>query len=401
MQQFTITCSPKSHICRVGETAEFTITAPSPNTEAEIVFTADGEAELGRVKTTLPCTLEQSLPFPGILRCSVSASGMETTFAGVAFDPNDIRPALPPPDDFKAFWQNAIADQKAIPPDFQMQEIPELNDANHTYYELSCNTVNSGKCHGFLRMPKSSAPVPLLVYFDGAGPGLSRETFLLHSSTADAHLHGTVALLAIFTHNYRPGVTHEEHLKLYQEYLKSMGTDSYWTEGLERGREFTFFYRAILGAVRMCGLVTALPQMDREHISYLGSSQGGAFGLFITALVPEINAAFCGVPAFCDCGGFLLGRSTPTASSPYFRKHYQTMRYFDPANFAPMITVPVFMSCGFIDITCPSTGIYAAYNSLGGHKMIFNKIHHGHAGTPKEYIPLSWFWTGCHLGLFK
>ena len=399
-QKFTITCEPQSHICHVGEFAEFTITAPT-DIEAEIIFTADGEAELGRFKLKTPCTLKQSLPFPGLLRCSVSAPCMETTLAGVAFDPCDIRPALPPPDDFHPFWQNAIAQQQMVPPDFQMQEMSKLSNSDNAFYELSCNTVNNGKCYGFLRLPKAKTPAPLLVYFDGAGPSLSREFLLHHCATADAHLPNTVAHLVIFTHNYRPGLTHEEHLKLHQAYLKSIGTNHYWEEGLALGREHTFFYRAILGAVRMIGLVAALPEVDREHVSYLGASQGGGFGLFLTALAPEINAAFCGVPAYCDCGGCLIGRSTPTSNANYFREHYQTMRYFDPANFAPMIKVPVFMSCGFIDTTCPPSGIYAAYNSLGGHKMFFNKIHNGHGDCPKEYIPLSWFWTGCHLGIFK
>ena len=400
-QKITITCEPQSHICHVGDFAEFTIKSTFPDVEAEVVFTADGEAELGRFRLKTPCTLKQTLPFPGVLRCRVSSPEMETALAGVAFDPGDIRPALPTPADFQEFWQKALAHQKTIPPDFQMQEIPELSDSANTFYELSCNTVNNGKCYGFLRLPKVNAPVPLLVYFDGAGPGLSRQSILIHCANADAHLQGSVAHLAIFTHNYRPGNTQKEHLQLHQAYLKSLGTTAYWEEGLSRGREYTFFYRAILGAVRMCGLVTALPEVDKERVSYLGSSQGGGFGLFITALAPEINAAFCGVPACCDCGGFLIGRSTPTSNARYFRDNYQILRYFDPANFAPMIKVPVFMSCGFIDTTCPPSGIHAAYNSLGGPKMIFNKIHHGHGDGPKEYIPLSWFWIGCHLGIFK
>jgi cephalosporin-C deacetylase len=77
------------------------------------------------------------------------------------------------------------------------------------------------------------------------------------------------------------------------------------------------------------------------------------------------------------------------------------MRYFDPANFAPMIKVPVYMSCGFIDTCCQPSGVYAVYNELQGNKMIFNKTCHGHGGGPEEYTPLFWFWTACHLGLCK
>ena len=45
-QLFGISCDRESHIYHVGEYAAFTITSVRPGTEAEAVFTADGEAEL-------------------------------------------------------------------------------------------------------------------------------------------------------------------------------------------------------------------------------------------------------------------------------------------------------------------------------------------------------------------
>ncbi|MBR7138932.1 MAG: acetylxylan esterase [Lentisphaeria bacterium] len=401
IQTFTISCVPESRICHVGEKAEFTISAPIAGTEAEVVFTADGEAELERKKITTPCTLKQGLPFPGVLRCEVSAPGMKPALAGAAFDPCDIRPALPEPEDFREFWDDTFARLEKIPADFQMKEIPELAGSGHSFYDLSCTTLNGGRCYAFLRLPHVAGPVPMMIYFAGAGPGLSREGFVQHCANADSHFPGPVALLLIFTHNYHPGDTYEEHQRLHEAYMKSLNVRFYWSEGLVQGREHTFFYRAIPGAVRMCRLVSALPAVNRERITYLGGSQGGAFGIFLSAFCPEINAAFCGDPAFCDCGGFLLGRHHTTSHADYFREHYQVMRYFDPVNFAPMIKVPVFTSCGFIDTICPASSVYAAYNALGGSRMIFNKPLHGHGDVPEEYAPLSWFWVGCHLGLFK
>jgi hypothetical protein len=242
--------------------------------------------------------------------------------------------------------------------------------------------------------------LPLLVYYDGAGPSLCSEYFMCHCSTADKYLPGETAHLAIFTHPYRPPKTRKEHETIHKEYRQTLDdASSYWNSGLEKGIEHTFFYRAILGAVRMCNIVSAMPEFDKEHISFLGTSQGGGFGIFITALCPQINAVCSGVPAFCDCGGFLAGHHPTTSENTELRKHYNLMRYFDPANFAPMIKVPVYMSCGFIDITCQPSGIYAVFNELHGNKMMFHKTIHGHADGTAEYTPLFWFWTGCHLGL--
>lgn len=394
-----ITVDRPSHLYRVGEKAKFTVTAPQSGTELEVIFTRDGEAELARYKVTSPCTLKQTLSSPGVLRCKAQAPGMQSALAGAAFDPGMIRPYLPEPEDFREFWQNALGNLEKIPADFKSEELSSLSDEMFRVFLLECNTVNDCKCYAFLRLPRSGGPMPLMVYYEGAGVGMCQEYFKLHCQTADKWLSARIAQLSIFTHPYRPPVTRAEHEKIHQAYADSLLPDSYWSEGLDKGAEYTFFYRAILGSVRMINHVTAMPEIDRKHISYLGASQGGGFGVYLTALCPQINAACCGVPAFCDCGGFLGGNHPTTSENKGFRDHYRVMRYFDPANFAHMIKVPVYMSCGFIDVTCQPSAIYAAFNELQGNKMMFHKTCHGHGGGPDEYTPLFWFWTACHLGL--
>lgn len=398
LQEFKIVCDRSSHIYRMGEKAKFTISSPEPGMEIQIVFTADGGMELERFTATTPCTVKQGLPFPGFLRCEVSAPGMKTTLAGVGFDPSEIRAALPEPEDFREFWQNALAEQEKIPAQFKCEELPDHGDDGFKILLLECDTVNNAKCYAQLRIPRNGEKMPLMIYYDGAGPSMCQEYFKLHCETTDTWLPAKVAQLAVFAHPYRPPVTRPEHEKIHQEYLDSIG-GNYWASGLAEGPKATFFYRSILGAVRMISLVADMPEIDRDRISYLGASQGGGFGFYLAALAPQINAAFCGVPAFCNCGGFLAGQHSTTSQADYFKKHYQVMRYFDPVNFARMIRVPVLASCGFVDTTCQPAGIYAAYNELQGNKMMFHKTLHGHGDAPEEYTPLSWFWTACHMGL--
>ena len=401
IQSIKITCDRPSHLYHVGEKAQFTITTAQPGAEAEVIFTADGEAVISRKKVTTPCTVKEGLPFPGVLRCAVSAPGMTEALAGVAFDPAEIRAVLPEPEDFREFWQNGFARQEKIAPDFKYEELTALSDEEFKVFLIECNTVNDAKCYAFLRLPRSGEKMPLLVYYEGAGAGQCQEYFGLHCDTADKYLPRRVAMLSIFTHPYRPPVTREEHVKIHEEYQSSMPENNYFCEGLAQGPEKTFFYRSILGSVRMVDHVTSLPEIDQEHISYLGVSQGGGFGFFLTALCPRINGAFFGVPAFCDCGGFLAGHHQTTLRADYFRTYYDVMRYFDPVNFARMIKVPVLVSCGFIDTTCQPSGNYAAYNELQGNKMMLHKTCDGHAGGPVEYEPLSWFYVACHLGLCR
>ena len=394
-----IICDRPSQVYRVGEKAKFTITTPEPGVQVEAVFTADGEAELGRFNVTTPCTLKQTLPFPGFLRCTVNAPGFEEGLAGAAFDPGSIRSVLPEPEDFREFWQNALAKQEKIPADFKSEELLSHSDETFRVFLMECNTVNDCKCYAYLRLPRSGGPMPLMVYYEGAGVGMCQDHFKLHCATADKWLPERIAQLSIFTHPYRPPVTRAEHEVIHEKFRDSFPNRSYWDMGLDQGPEHTFFYRGILGAVRMINHVTAMPEVDPERIAYLGASQGGGFGVYLTALCPQIRAACCGVPAFCDCGGFLAGHHPTTSKDKAFREHYNVMRYFDVANFAAMVKVPVYMSCGFVDVTCQPSAVYAAYNEIQGNKLMFHKTRYGHGGGPEEYTPLFWFWTACHLGL--
>lgn len=394
-----IICDRPSHIYRVGEKAKFTVNSTEPGVEFEAVFTADGEAEIARVKGVTPCTLKQTLLFPGFLRCAVTAADGSTALAGAGFDPAAIRAVLPEPDDFREFWNNALVNLEKIPADFKMEEVAESSDEMFQVFLVECNTVNGFKCYAHLRIPRDGRKMPLMIYYEGAGSGMCREDFRLHLATADKWLSERVAQLSIFTHPYCPPVTHEEHLKCHEEFINSLETKSYWNEGLDKGPEHTYFYRGILGAVRMINHVCAMECVDQERITYLGGSQGGGFGFFLSALCPQIKAATCGVPAFCDCGGFLAGHHELTSNSKAFREHYQVMRYFDPVNFAPMIKIPLFVSCGFIDTTCQSAAIYAAYNELQGNKIMFHKTCNGHCDAAPEYTALFWFWVASHMGL--
>ena len=52
--------------------------------------------------------------------------------------------------------------------------------------------------------------------------------------------------------------------------------------------------------------------------------------------------------------------------------------YFDGANFARGIKVPVLMSVGYIDTTCSPSSCYAAFNNLAGEKTMYHMYRGGH-----------------------
>ncbi len=389
-----VTCDRDSHYYHVGEMAEIRITCDK-DVPLDVLLTCDGAAVLVRRTITAsesePYVFSYTLGRPGILRCLVKGKGLEQRLLGMAFDPERIYPTLPEPEDFMDFWNKAFAAMDAIPANFKMTELKDDSTDDNIYYDVECDNVNGTKHYGYLKLPRTDEKVPLLIYVEGAGYGQELATFKEHNANVERFIPGRVATLTIGVHSYKPMPTVAEHRKQHDEYVKQFPSQEYWLENIE-ARDLTnnFFYRAILGSKRLCDIVSDLPQIDKGHIAYLGVSQGGMFGLYLTALCPQIRAAFCGVPAFCDCGGVNVGQHTPTCQIDELAQYSDFLRYFDAANFARHIKVPVFISAGYIDTTCTPSSVFAAANCLGGQKLVYHKIHHGHTDGPVEYEALYW-----------
>ena len=398
MDDISVTCDRPSHLYRVGETAVFNIAGPD-DTAISVEISCDGEAILQTMLVKAPAEVPFGLSSPGVLRCTIKAPGVRRKMCGVAFDPEQIQAVLPEPADFTAFWQASLSSLSAIPADFKMTLRTDVSTDEAAIYELECANVNASRHYGFLRLPKSAEKLPLLVYVEGAGAGQNLETFQIHCQNIKKFMRQPVAALTIGVHAYQPEDNLAKHKEQHSKYLQDLGLRTYWLEGLGKDNQQTFFYRAILGGVRMIDEVVKLPTIDASRVAYLGASQGGGFGLYLTALSPHIKAAFCGVPCFGDVGGFLLGRHPTQSSIPEMRLHYSQMRYFDTVNFARRIKVPVFISIGFIDTSCLAASVFPIYNALNGPKLLFNKVNYGHGDAPVEYEGLTWYWVARHLQL--
>jgi len=61
----------------------------------------------------------------------------------------------------------------------------------------------------------------------------------------------------------------------------------------------------------------------------------------------------------------------------------EAVRYYDAMNFATRTKAGAVFTVGFIDVTCPPTSVYAAYNNISGKKSIHNDPDAGHTSTAK------------------
>ena len=192
-------------------------------------------------------------------------------------------------------------------------------------------------------------------------------------------------------------------------YYKGYKSKDGGVRAIGEDKEDYFFYRAILGIDRAITWLAAREDVDSRHLVYLGNSQGGGMGLVLTGLNKNITAACVNIPALCDHLGFRAGRSPgwPGVLSWRARRKMseeeiatatEKLRYFDAVNFARKIDVPVLLSMGFVDTTCPPSSVYAAYNVITSPKQIITNPHSGHAVTSKARTAFE-PWVRQHLGL--
>ena len=221
----------------------------------------------------------------------------------------------------------------------------------------------------------------------GAGPALSEAGTKSFKKQGEIHL-------VLNVHPYEPAADAEGQNRLYKaqdaECAKKYGCN-YAIAGGAVSREEFFFHDALLGIDRAVTWAVALPEVDRARVRYLGGSQGGGMGIALCALNPAIRKAGFYVPALADLCGFRAGHQSGWPLLVERQKDERSKAaaeaiapYFDAAHFAARVKIPVRVSVGFSDTTCPPPCVYAAYNALrSSDKAIHNGLGMGHSTYPE------------------
>ena len=375
----SLKCTRASHRYRVEEAAEFLVDAVQSGIAVEVKFCRIGREPLESVITTTPARVSFSLGKPGFIRCRAKRlDGLGTEVSvGAAFEPERLKPSLPPPDDYDQFWDNAFKELERIPADYVKRRIAP------GVYAVSCNTVNGKRQYGFLRLPEGAGPYPLKVRVGGG------EAYFTEESALSGGTPTTSASLMIHLPPYEPA---ERDGKAHHEkWLRDHGLKRFIFENIDNEPRDLYFYPCILGGCRLIDFAVKESSIDHSRISYQGSSHGGGFGVYLTAFSPHIKAAFCGVPNFGNLSGPVEGRPIGISDGP-FQKEWRKLRYFDAAYCARRISVPVFMSVGFVDDAVAPDSVYTIYNELRGPKFMFDKVDYGHGGGPAEYKAVCAAW---------
>jgi cephalosporin-C deacetylase len=142
----------------------------------------------------------------------------------------------------------------------------------------------------------------------------------------------------------------------------------------------TYFYRRVFtDGVRAVDATRSHPVVDAERIALTGGSQGGGIAIAVGGLEPTVAVVMPDVPFLCH-----YRRATDiTDAAPYSeivgfcRAHrdkadavFSTLSYFDGVNFAARCQARALFSVALMDLICPPSTVFAAYNHVAGPKDI-------------------------------
>lgn len=388
--QFNVSTDHADAIFKQGDTVTFTVQLTADSAlakDAELAWKISKDGAAPRQNATLKlvngsASFTGKLDEPGHLLCEVTAAvdgKLVTALAGAAIDPLLIKPSMPVPDDFDAFWSEQKKKLAAVPINPKLTLVADAAVKDVECFDVQLDSVGPAPVSGYFAKPVGAKPksLPIILLVHGAG--------VRSSSLANAANWAKRGLLAmdINAHGIPNGKPDQFYTDLAQGALKD-----YRRIGCE-SRDTCYFLGMFLRAIRGVDFLTSQPEWDGKTVVVYGSSQGG-FQAFATAGLDERVTYFAaGVPAGCDHTGMVANR---IAGWPKLvpigpdgkpdEKVLQTARYFDNVNFASRTKAKgAYVTVGFIDTTCPPTTVYAAYNNLSIPKGIYNDIRSGHANS--------------------
>lgn len=375
-----------SGVYQTGDTVGWNVTLPWNARPARYVIRKNNLGELGRgtLYPGQPAKIETRLDEPGMVYVEVTEEvpGAKPKALGAAVSPHLIRPAIPAPADFDAFWKGKIAAMRKVPMRPVLTEKPSDKDGVD-FAILRLDHVEGRHVWGQVAKPHDPSgkkKFPGLVILQWASP-----PYPLDKSWVTDHAAQGWLAVNVEPHDVMPDQPKEYYEALPQE-IKNYNTIG------TRDREKNYFLNMYLGDIRAVDYLASRPDWDGRTLVVMGTSMGGQQALCTAAFHPKVTALLANVPAGADLNGTAHGRRVGYPFwDPEDPEVLKTAQYFDSANCAARVKVPSLVSMGFIDIATPPVGIFAAFNQIRGPKEAapMRDSPHNHLATPEQSRP----WT--------
>ncbi|WP_238012042.1 acetylxylan esterase [Dactylosporangium sp. AC04546] len=288
------------------------------------------------------------------------------------------RSASNEPADFDEFWATTLDEARTRATPAVLTEVDAGLRSLHTI-DVTFSGYGGQPVKAWLIRPRNvDGPLPVMVEFIGYGGGRGfPHDFLLWSAAGYASL---VMDTRGQGGRWRAGDTPDPDGSGPQ-------APGFLTRGVLDPR--TFYYRRLVtDAVRAVETARALPFASKVLVT--GISQGGGLALAAGGLSGDaVSGVISGVPFLCD----IRRAVTITDNDPYaeFARFVRlnparaeaalsTVDYVDGVHFAKRITAPALVSAALMDLTCPPSTVFAAYNAIPGRKEMQLYEWDGHDG---------------------
>ena len=290
-------------------------------------------------------------------------------------------PDIAEPADFDSFWRETLAEARQ----HELNAVFEKIDAGLTTleaFDVSFRGYGGQTIKGWFLLPKEgNGPLPCVVEYIGYGGGRGFVIdWLVFASAGYAHF---IMDTRGQGSTWRQGDTAD---------LEDAGSSAQYPGFMTRGvlDPKTYYYRRVFtDAVRAVEAAQSHETVDEARVAVTGGSQGGGISLAVAGLVPDLKAVMPDVPFLCH----FRQASTMTDSHPYaeirnyLKTHrdkietvFNTLSYFDGANFAKRATAKALFSVALMDDICPPSTVYAAYNHYQAEKQIDVYEFNNHEG---------------------
>ncbi|TQM46036.1 acetylxylan esterase [Pseudonocardia cypriaca] len=291
-----------------------------------------------------------------------------------------FRPDVTEPDDFDAFWARTLDDARTHDLDVRSEEV-DTPYRTVRVQDVTFSGFGGDRIGAWFTVPRAEeGPLPAVVEFIGynGGRDLPGES-LRWASAGYAHL---------LVDTRGQGARWGGGGRTADPHGSGPATPGFMTRGIDHPD--TYFYRRVFtDAVRAVEAVRTMPGVDAGRVAVQGASQGGGITLAVAGLVPDVAAALPDVPFLCHFTRALdICDKDPYAEvTRYLSVHrpraddvLHTLSYFDGVNFAKRAAAPGLFSVALMDLICPPSTVYAAYNHYAGDKEIEVYRYNDHEG---------------------
>lgn len=304
----------------------------------------------------------------------------------------------PRPVDFDTFWDDGLAEMRAVPPEVEMIRA-EFQVAGVECWHLYFTGVGGARVHAkFLRPAQITAPCPAVLLFHGYA-GNSNDWSQKLNYVAQGFV---VAALDCRGQGGlsedRGGVTGNT---LHGHIIRGL-------DDALQGRPEKLLYRQIfLDTAQLAKIVMDMPEVDAGRVCATGWSQGGGLTVACAALEPRIQRAAPVYPFLSDYRRVWemdLAKDAYLELKDYFRRFdpqharegavFEQLGYVDVQHLARRIQAEVLWGAGLMDTICPPSSQFAAFNKITAPKNMAIFPDFGHEELPGLNDQIFQFFTG-------